>query len=220
MSEEMKYPAFYESNSHHQVVLAYSPSLALHTDGEFKGEASERYDVSRAANITHEYLKETWGVVESKEHAEFIVELAENAGFKFFDVGNSRKFFYFNSSEILFSEFKRFIPSVDTRKEITIPLPPKTKEWTPEVGDEVCWSNWKRKGELKSICDGWAWIKDDSGEFISLMAKYIKKPKSAQELKIEELQTKLCENNAVDNYILACDIVMGNIEGLSYDRAD
>lgn len=91
----------------------------------------------------------------------------------------------------------------------------ESEDW-PQVGDEVCWSNGKRKGELKSICEGWAWIKDDSGEFVSLMVKYIKKPKSKEDLLIEELQTKLIKSSAVDSWMLATDILNGKIKGLTY----
>ncbi len=61
------------------------------------------------------------------------------------------------------------------------------------------------------------YLVDIGGVYNTFKVEELKKPKSKQELLIEELQTKLCDNNAVDNYILACDIINGEIEGLSYE---
>lgn len=138
-------------------------------------------------NITPEYLANTYGEVASPEHAEFIIELAKANKLRVYPDFNEIKanFFTLNKSSALF--FYRNESSIDKDrcKKITIPLPPKADKQEvsefPQVGDEVCWSNGKRKGELKSICDGWAWIKDDSGEFISLMSKFIQKPKTPEE---------------------------------------
>lgn len=245
------YPAIYESSTSNRYLYSDSCNY-YHLESNIWCVADEidKRSALTDKNITHEYLKNTWGSVESKEHAEFIVEMAENAGFELFATFNhDHDHFFISESELVFTYGKPAIDSTD--KQITIPLPPKSKpnfsdlpkhfdcvcnkcggkcctgqcdnkelsDW-PQVGDEICWSNGKRKGELKSMCDGWAWVKDDSGEFISLMAKYIKKPKSPQDLLIEELQTKLCENNAVDNYILACDIINGDIEGLEYNGSE
>lgn len=90
------------------------------------------------------------------------------------------------------------------------------KEWTPKIGDIVEYNNIKCKVLLAADKSGHI-VADDNGNYINPHIDDIKKPKSAQDIKIEELHTKLCEFNTVDNYILACDIVMGNIEGLSYE---
>lgn len=95
----------------------------------------------------------------------------------------------------------------------------ESSEW-PQIGDEVCWSNGKRKGELKSICDGWAWIKDDGGEFVSLMAKFIKKPKTPEEELRDNLESEIKSMVNFTNYNprkIAEWIIGGEIEGLSYD---
>ena len=99
--------------------------------------------------------------------------------------------------------------------------PPKAKEW-PQVGDEVEFPS--GKGVL-CVCEpdsqGIVIVKSEYEDLGLIYKKVsldaIKKPKTEQELKIEELQTKLCNLNAVDNYILASEIVMGNVEGLSYE---
>lgn len=93
-------------------------------------------------NITAEYLANTYGEVKSKEHAEFIVKLAENHGYTLtgaVDKSNARTFVIDGESKMLF--FMRGSNSFDgsTVKQITIPLPPECDsedEW-PKAGDEV-----------------------------------------------------------------------------------
>lgn len=172
-------------------------------------------------NITREYLKNTWGVVESKEHSDFIIELAELHGFKVDEnSGNPKSFMIYDDVIGIYSFSHKKLSNQKCRKQIAIPLPPKAKEWMPEVGDEVVAVHPcnKLEGKILALTKEYAIISQPHGEqHLHLSSWSFEKPKSAQELKIEELQTKLCENNAVDNYILACDIVMGNIEGLSYE---
>jgi hypothetical protein len=171
-------------------------------------------DESRCENNTHEYLSNTWGAVESKEHAEFIIELAELHGFELTGIsGRIGKFFAIDDRVIILLDLE----SVASRfgLKITIPLPPKAKEW-PQVGDEVEYRGAKFKVLMTADKSGHI-VADDNGNYINPHIEDIKKPKSNQDLLIEELQTKLCNNNAVDNYILACDIINGEIEGLSYE---
>ena len=102
-----------------------------------KYEFSSKWDEDHFTNSTHEYLSNTWGVVESKEHAEFIIELAELYGVDVFrdNMINEAKFFSITHRRALFFWDDR--ECVDSsRKKITIPLPPKAKEW-PQVGDKV-----------------------------------------------------------------------------------
>lgn len=222
MSEEIKYPYIGQGKYSDAVFLFTSKGAALTMQqGEFSDYSTFETGINEGfcADITQEFLQETWGVVESKEHAEFIIELAENAGLELARIScNHGNFFAIDTEKLIFLNIESIARG--GCKQITIPLPPKAKKWTPEVGDEVCWGS-DRGGVVKSLSDGLAWIKESKDkQYTTVYVSSLKKPKSAQELKIDELQTKLCENDAVDNYILACDIVMGNIEGLSYDRAD
>jgi len=84
-------------------------------------------------------------------------------------------------------------------------------EW-PKVGDEVCWSNGHRKGELKCIHDGWAWVKVDDNDFASIMAEKLKKPKTPEDILSEELAKK----GVQDVYILACQIINGEFDSIKY----
>ena len=178
------------------------------------GESDSEWDEDFYTNATHECLSKTWGLVESKEHAEFIIELA-NANYmdiyRMYRSGDG--YFIVSGNEFLFTH--RLPVVTKNYKQITIPLPPKTKEW-PQVGDEVCWGV-ESSGVVKSLSDGFAWIKKANNDYITVYTSSLIKPKSKQDLLIEELQTKLCNNNAVDNYILACDIINGEIKGLSYE---
>ena len=168
-------------------------------------------------NITHEYLSNTWGVVESKEHAEFIIKLAMSNNLGFYDDKDviECNYFTFNEdSKLFFYEYEDELNKFRC-KQITIPLPPKAKEW-PQVGDEVTTS--MGSGFVMMMPDKYgSFVVDIKGFHHLLTIDELAKPKSKQDLLIEELQTKLCNNNAVDNYILACDIINGEIEGLSYD---
>lgn len=208
-------------------------------------------------NATREYLQNTCGEVVSTEHAEFIIELAENAGLEVYidSPEINRSFFAFNEYSCLF--FYSAEESINKRRcrKITIPLPPK------EIGNEESSSD--EETELKSRAmaselnneskDDWPVVgsyvslryKFDSkrimytGELLYLSSNHIiiksennndcycirgewdiEKPKSKEDLLIEELQTKLCNNNAVDNYILACGIINGDIAGLVYSGGD
>lgn len=199
-------------------VLIMESGYGYHLEGDFKGEISDKiYQVDDdCEDITNEFLKSTWGVVESKEHAEFIIELADWSDIDLCGgcSANEANFFSITTDGQLYLWANTSaIPR--KRVSITIPLPHK-EEW-PQIGDEVCWSNGSYKGVVKSVCGCYAWVRESDGEFNTLWIEGLSKPKTAQDLKIEELQAKLCELNAVDNYILAYEIVTGGVEGLSYE---
>ena len=162
---DMKYPAILKnkSQSHQQVVLAYNPYLALHIEGEFKGEVSSQYDASNTVNITHEYLANTYGEVVSPEHAEFIIELAKNAGLSVFTPASSVNHFIIKDG-LSFHNCEK-IKSTDL-EQINIPLPPKQIQTaTPEefemkqimknAGDNLV------LGCEDSKCDEWPCLGDE-----------------------------------------------------------
>ena len=75
-------------------------------------------------DITEKYLSNTWGVVESKEHAEFIIKLAMSNGLGFYDDKDSIRCncFTFNEDSKLFFYEKEADLNKDRCKQITIPL--------------------------------------------------------------------------------------------------
>ena len=171
---------------------------------------------------TKEDLMNTWGVVESKEHAEYIVRVADSTGFSFPEGGNAvGGFFAFSNVILVFLASDCIASSV--LKKIKIPLPPKAKEW-PQVGDEVLlvsmgMTTFNKTVSITYMGDGVGCYKDlsNGNEYtFSSREAVFKKPKSKQDLLIEELHQKLLANNCSYEYLLACDIVQGKIEGLSY----
>ena len=210
----MKYPAVFRDtntsssgDSNQQTVLIYQDGDAIHLTGKFKGQYTARWSTFNAINITQEYLSNTWGVVESKEHAEFIVELCKVNDievFNGFDIGITN--FAIVKNEVIFTYGKPQVSEHD--KQITIPLPPKAeaneaghnlvfassecKEW-PCVCDEVVWGDLTHKGVVKSISDGFAWIKRDSGEYTTVYISSLKKPKTPEEALRDDVSTYLCD---------------------------
>lgn len=205
---KMKYPYIGTDGANTFIFYAKDTATLIGDNGNcFSSGFKITVDESKFKNITCEYLANTYGKVESKEHAEFIVKLAKGAGFAI-DICNleGRKFFCFYGDVLLFSE------QYDSNKKlITIPLPPKkveTKEWPtkitleehqnkmrllncrcslndsewPQVGDNVAWSpKLSRKGTLLNIYEGMAWVKDSYGEFVSIEARKLQKPKTPEE---------------------------------------
>ncbi|WP_276755628.1 hypothetical protein [Pseudoalteromonas marina] len=87
------------------------------------------------SNVTNQFLSNTWGIVESKEHAEFIVELAELHGFELIRLGvDELSFFRFGFSG--FSLLNNIPNHIANCKQITIPLPPKI-EPLKNAGDNL-----------------------------------------------------------------------------------
>lgn len=183
---------------------------------------------------TKEDLMNTWGVVESKEHAEFIIELAEINDIPLIwgSSDSPIKSFKFRGGKLRLFELKASeLSDINGLNQITIPLPPKEKEW-PQVGDEVLICDKVNLLELSRFngkeCEVLGICSNGNDKVLTVKAKHqgvaafnmgdwIKKPKTKQELLIEELHQKLLANNCSDEYLLACDIVQGKIEGLSYD---
>ncbi len=186
-------------------------------------QVGDKVRVGGATNITREYLKNTWGVVESKEHAEFIIELAENAGFDCddFDCHTfdcDRAYFYTTLDSLDFVS-SQCVASDDGEKQITIPLPPKEAlknagdnlilgcedsrcdEW-PQVGDEVSWVHGEIIGIVKCIDGDAAWISTPSGTHTTQKVDRLKKPKTPE----EELRDNITEQlEFITDNQLSCD---------------
>lgn len=137
-------------------------------------------NVNGLKNITAEYLANTYGEVKSKEHAEFIVKLCENAGIDVFPQLLDANYFVIKG-KLSFHNCERITSS--ELKQITIPLPPKCEEKTyryegvghkpkhfdcictkcggrccigncdewPKVGSKVTWGTKAVNGEVKAI---------------------------------------------------------------------
>ena len=109
---------------------------------EIGGEMSFRDDWTEInyKNITTEYLANTYGEVESKEHAEFIVKLAKTNGLIVYEASYpiKRDYFAFSKHGKLFFFSEESQANFNKRKKITIPLPPTdTNTNTPEEDFEM-----------------------------------------------------------------------------------
>lgn len=207
----MKLPAIV-SNGNKQTVLVFSDFSGVHINGEFSGEKAKRYNIDNdCTNITHKYLSNTWGVVESKEHAEFIIELAELHGFELSPHSNlSGNFFSFDTKWFCFLNFE-FLASQHCKK-ITIPSPPKAelpeaghnlvfaapecKEW-PCVGDEVCWGFGEIAGVVKCIDGDSYWIASPNGGYVTKKITALTKPKTPEEALRDDIKQEVFSHFAI-----------------------
>lgn len=107
--------------------------------GEWKTLCDHTID-KYGTNITREYLANTYGKVESKEHAEFVAGLAVNIGIPFTTGMNESHPCWFAFDEELYFFNSKEYAGDSGRKQITIPMPPKEvevdDEW-PSVNDEI-----------------------------------------------------------------------------------
>lgn len=127
-----QYP--YIGKFQHTVKLFYAPN-------KFElleiGNGLSRHE-SNYTNITHEYLQKTWGLVESKEHADYISEQCKSVGIISSDTWRCEYgYFSISLNELLFWGDESHASSKG-KKQITIPLPPKAECKTPVFhADEI-----------------------------------------------------------------------------------
>lgn len=142
--------------------------------------------VKNQKNQTAKVLANTYGEVKSKEHAEFIVELGEGAGYELvgsvspnragvfvFDGENKTLFFMLGGGSLR---------GGSVLKQITIPLPPECEsvdEW-PKVGSVVTWGTKAVNGEIKGIDGELAWIRNDHGNYVTAYISELEKPKTPE----------------------------------------
>lgn len=183
--------------------LAFDNSNATTLDSDHgANKGNVNFEDEAFKNITREYLANTYGKVESKEHAEFVVELAENHGYQLkgsFHEGDDNYFHFVESKKILF-----FSSGFSDNKQITIPMPPKevkgirlasdfgvdikeckvanNKVKWPKIGDDVVWDGNEYTGTVKAISDGNAWCKLGNGNYLTIQ----------KELKNQKHQSKSC----------------------------
>ena len=161
----MKYPKILENMCSTQTVIAYDASNVYHLKGLFEGEYVEDYNTHNTTNVTREFLDSTYGVVESKEHAEFIIKLCDGAGIEYHNVEDEGvKSFIIDNGAITFFDCEVENLYISTlMKQIKIPMPPKhivSKEF--KVEEEVT-SYDGSKMTIKAICGDLAWCECPTG---------------------------------------------------------
>lgn len=168
----MKYPYIGKGIESGSIVLIYGKDSAIVMDSKTwaaKDSEDTEVDESYFKNITAEYLANTYGEVKSKEHAEFIVRLAEVNGFDIGIKSNIPSVFEFSGMllNVYANDISSFAHNVES-KLITIPLPPECEEkiyryegmeQKPKHFDCVC----TKCGGRCCIgnCDGWPKVGDE-----------------------------------------------------------
>ena len=202
----MKYPYIGESQFTGSEVLLASRSNGFRLDVE-NAEYCNDWDETVFKNITREYLTNTYGKVESQEHADFIVELAGNAGFELNPNYKDGEYFYISTTRYGFSSEK--FCRLDGAKQITIPIPPKCdeslnngdnllfggedkcKEW-PCVGEEVTFKHTKWNVAAKYNHMLMLVTHDDCG-FALACKNDLQKPKTPE----EELRDDIFQSSGI-----------------------
>ncbi|QAY17989.1 hypothetical protein [Pseudoalteromonas phage C7] len=218
----MKYPAIIRNDNEIEMLL-FNEDNAIILSGIHKGEFHDVYPRFRGRykNITREYLSNTWGVVESKEHAEFIIELTKNCSIRLYSTQNKKAYFCCDGKYLWFTGFEQYALNRN-RKQITIPLPPKAvkNEW-PQVGDEVEVrhdSGQVLKGELLAITSEYAIIQQLGHEqHLYLSAWKFSKPKTPEEELRDEL---ISEINSAPNSDYAVDVILEKYNVNKKDKGD
>jgi len=216
------YPYIGKSRASDTTVLFISRSNGVCLGVE-NAQYHNAWDESVFENITREYLANTYGKVESKEHAEFIVKLAESAGFRGAIASAEASWFRFTELKLWFygcGSKARY----DTVKQITLPLQPKepeSKEW-PAVGDEVLTAS-KQPAKILAIDDGEAWIKYKNDpypnmSYASVAIATLTKPPTPEEGLAQSIADSVSGGSVFGVHdLLAKAIINGEIKGLRYN---
>ena len=120
------YPAIYKAVHNNEYLYADNDNYYSY-EREAWNKSGNCDDHENDINITREYLANTYGKVKSKEHAEFIFELAKLHGFDVVGSTNNAKSFEFSgdSALVLYEIPTDIFANNEESRLITIPLPPK-----------------------------------------------------------------------------------------------
>lgn len=165
----MKYPYIGESQFTGSEVLLASRSNGFRLDVE-NAEYCNDWDETVFKNITREYLTNTYGKVESQEHADFIVELAKVNGFEVIEDYESGIMWFNCDRDTLDFYRDKNIANNDGEKQITIPMPPKCDDVKPILTAEITHDSIKAKdsegNEVKPSYKSKSSVKDAEASII------------------------------------------------------
>lgn len=183
----MKYPYIGKGSRSGAVFLFFKDSEALVLDpgsSAYFGCVNNICE-TLCRNITAEYLANKKVKPASDKHQKFIVKLIQVNGLD-----------YFTSADGCLHITKERNGNTFYAKQITIPLPPECEsvdEW-PKVGSSVEWGH-TGKGEVKSLSDGFAWIKLDNKDYTTVYVSSLRKPKTPEQELRDELVEFIDESN-------------------------
>ena len=163
------YPAIYKSVHNEEYLYADNDNYYSY-ERETWNKSGNCDDHENDTNITPEYLANTYGKVASKEHAEFIVELAEanNLTLVWGDPDSPVKSFKFRGDKLrLFELETNELSDINGAKLITIPLPPKQIQTATSEEEFEMQQIMKNNGDNlvlgceDSKCEEWPCVNDD-----------------------------------------------------------
>jgi len=138
-----------------------------HPTIEITGVPERGWDNRSFKNITGEYLANTYGKVESKEHAEFIIDLCKVNGIDFLDDYEGGVMWFNCKCGLLDFYIDKNTASNDGEKLITIPLPPKQIQTSTSEEEFEMQQIMKNNGDNlvlgceDSKCEEWPCVGDD-----------------------------------------------------------
>lgn len=122
----MAYPYIGKSRASETIILFISVSTGVSINSE-NAKYHDAWDEDVFENITADYLRNTYGKVESKEHADFIVKLAESVGIRAcsdYDYDGGDEYFSIADSNLYFW-FEEPKTNSENKKLINLPRPNK-----------------------------------------------------------------------------------------------
>lgn len=138
MSDKI-YPAIYKSEDGCTYIYQDKNNYYSYEREKWdKSTNEDNHDCDK--NITREYLTNTYGKVESQEHADFIVKLAEVNGVEVGNKWEEGKWFNFMldcNGALIICFFPEYTASNKEEKLITIPMPPKELSPTATKGTDA-----------------------------------------------------------------------------------
>lgn len=162
----MTYPYIGEGIKSGSTALIYEQSKCVAIESKTWAvadlELCDGINEDKFKNITAEYLANTYGEVKSKEHAEFIVKLAEVNGFTIEFISNFEAKSFIIKNECL-SIFNIHINGLDKENlnKITIPLPPECEKPPIGGGQSMDYNNC-RCSTAPALNDEWPKVGDDA----------------------------------------------------------
>ena len=194
------YPAIYESSGGGKYLYENERSyFCINTKEWSVADEIDKRAALSDKNITREYLANTYGEVQSPEHAEFIIELAALYGFATKSPYFKGKLFFSIDRDDLTFWNQLASSKIYGEKKITIPLPPKVSQcndW-PKVGDTVQTSS--GKGFVMMAPDNHGlYVIDIKGYHSLLSINELKKPKTPEEEFRDELSSTINESINMD----------------------
>jgi len=177
------------------------------------GEFDSGWDESSFNDITREYLENTKIKIESPVHSEYVQEMAIRYGFNWGGIESVKytnaSYLYFRADNLISQGYNDCDFIAHPKKEITLPLPPKSppvstvnrdieREAWPKIGDDFI-----HKGELVTCISKGA--TSDGSEVLTFEFKgrmkhgscwndeaWVQKPKSETEILRDEIAVMFC----------------------------